>query len=368
VKVGLNATCLNNRPSGARQRFEGIYGALIRQLPEVEFVVYEPSDCRVADWFSGASNVSARSTPLPSEGRLKRVLRGTGYWPLQLEREQFDVLECFSQPLVRANTGLTLTTIHDIRRVYSNWNPVERAAYSISLRQTFSKADHVITVSESMRKEILAFDARAKVTVVYNGLDAASFRLIDEAQKNAVIAKFGLPDQFILAVGHFERRKNYGALIEAMARLKSRRADGFLVIVGNDSGERRMIEGHVARLELESRVKILSGLSDMEVRSLYKLCAAFVFPSVYEGFGIPILEAMAAGVPYVLSDIPVFREITESQGVYFNPKDPDAMADAIMTTLESTATQNKLVEFGTRRVQEFTFDRLAARIATLYRR
>ncbi len=80
LKIGLNATCLNDRPSGAKQRFVGIYGELVKRLPDAECVVYEPADYRVGAWFDGAPNVTARRTPLPSEGRVSKFLQGIGDW------------------------------------------------------------------------------------------------------------------------------------------------------------------------------------------------------------------------------------------------------------------------------------------------
>jgi hypothetical protein len=87
MKVGLNATCLNARPSGAKQRFEGIYGALFRRLPEVEFVIYEPRDCKIADWFKGQLNVTGCPTPIPSTGQWGKLAAALGYWPKAFKRE-----------------------------------------------------------------------------------------------------------------------------------------------------------------------------------------------------------------------------------------------------------------------------------------
>lgn len=367
MKVGLNATCLNDRPSGAKQRFEGIYGALVQRLPQVEFVLYEPADCRVGDWFAGASNVSARRTPIPSEGRVGKFIHGLKYWRSGFRGESFDLFECFNQPLVKSPTGRTLTTIHDIRRVYSDWAFPERQLYTASLRHTLTAVDQVITVSETMKSEILGFHPGARVTVVYNGLDPRLFAAVTEPDMEGVRRKFGLPGEFLLAVGHFERRKNYLRLIEAIALLRDRGFDCNLVIVGNDSGERRLVEESVAAAKLSPQVKILSGLSDLEVRCIYKLSTMFVFPSSYEGFGIPILEAMAAGVPPVLSDIPVFREITEGRGVYFPHNSAEAMAQAIEATLGSRSRRQDLVSYGRQRVEDFSFDSLSAQLANLYK-
>jgi glycosyltransferase involved in cell wall biosynthesis len=367
VKVGLNATCINDRPSGARQRFVGIYGELIKRLPDTEFVVYEPADCRVASWFHGAANVSARATPLPSEGRLPRLLGGLRYWRPELTRQRFDLFEGLNLPLVTAPTGRTLLTIHDIRGVHPDCALVERTIFSQVLRRSLAAADHVIAVSATIKQEILAFHPGIPVSVVYNGLDLDNFQPVPEPELSEVRRKLALPQQFVLAVGHLERRKNYLRLLEAIARLRDRGRPCALVIIGNDSGEGGAIREKIASLQLTGTVTLLSGLSDLEVRCAYQLCSVFAFASTYEGFGIPILEAMAARRPMVLSDIAVFKEITEDRSVYFPPGDVEAMAAALDQVLTSESERSRLVAYGEQRVKDFSFTALAGQVAQLYR-
>ena len=367
VKIGLNATCFNDRPSGAKQRFIGIYGELVKRLPEAQFIVYEPLDCGAGNWFDGAPNVSVRRTPLPSEGRVRRFVGGLRYWGNALSQEEFDLFEVSNLPLVKAPTGRTLLTIHDIRGMHSESGMLERAAYKVFFERSLRAANHVVTVSEAMKKEILGFFPEVPISVIYNGLDAYKFNDVAETDLKAVRRKYELPEEFVLAVGHFEKRKNYLRLVEAIARLRDRGRSCSLVIVGNNSGERQAIEARVESENLSGCVKFLSGLSDLEVRCVYKLCSLFVFPSSYEGFGIPILEAMAAGRPMVLSDIPVFREITQDKGVYFPHDDVESMAIAIEKVLSSSSERARLVEYGNERVQDFSFPSLAAQVERLYR-
>lgn len=367
MKVGLNATCFNDRPSGARQRFVGIYGELVKLLPDAEFIVYEPVDCRVGSWFEGAPNVTTRRTPIPSEGRAKKFLSGLGYWQSALRGEGFDFFERFNLPIVSPPSGRTVLTVHDIRRVQPGRPSLERAAYRAFIGRSLRSAHHVITVSEAMKAEILSIFPGVPISVIYNGLDATAFDRISEAELQSVRERFSLPEEFILAVGHLETRKNYPRLVDAIARLRDRGRACTLLIVGNDSGMKRAIEERVASAKLEGSVRLLNGLSDLEVRCLYKLCSLFVFPSSYEGFGIPILEAMAANRPMVLSDIPVFREITENKGVYFPHHDVDAMSQAIEKVLSSSSERSRLVKFGNTRVQAFGFQQLAAQVEGLYR-
>ena len=366
MKIGLNATCFNERPSGAKQRFIGIYSELFKRRPDSEFIIYEPKDCRIASWFGDVHNVFARQTPVPSEGRVSKLLHGLPYWEAEFAKEKFDVFEGFNLPLVKAPTGRTFLTIHDIRGMLPGSSFLQRVAYKMFLGKSLMAADHVVTVSESMKKEIHGFFPGLPVSVIYNGLDPFDLDLISDFELNAFRLKYALPEKFILAVGHFEIRKNYLRLIEAIAQLRVRGQSCCLVIVGNNSGGRQVLEHQVSRLNLTGSVKFLSGLSDFEISCTYKLCQLFVFPSSYEGFGIPILEAMAAKRPMVLSDIPVFREVTQGNSVYFPNDDVEAMAIAIETVLDSSSERSRQIDYGDRRVKEFGFPRLAAQVENLY--
>lgn len=367
LKVGLNATCLNDRPSGAKQRFIGIYGELIKLLPCVSFVIYEPSDCRVGQWFEGAPNVSARRTPILSEGRAQKFVSGLKYWHSALQHESFDFFERFNLPIVTAPAGRTLLTIHDIRRLHLRSGALERVAYKTYIGKSLRAADHVITVSETMKKEILGFFPGIPISVIYNGFESCELDPIPERDLCAFRRKFSLSEGFVLSVGHLEKRKNYLRLIDAMSLLSNRGRTYNLLIVGNDSGEKQAIKERVISANLSNRVQVLNNLSDIEVRCAYKLCKLFIFPSTYEGFGIPILEAMAASAPMVLSDIPVFREITEGKSIYFTPYDIEAMAFAIDQGLTSSSERSRLIEYGNKRVQDFSFQRLASQLAGLYK-
>lgn len=367
MRIGVNATCLNNRPSGARQRFSGIYGALFKRLPDAEFLIFEPLDCQVSEWFSGQTNVVARSTPIPSEGsRLRKFAAGFGFWGQALSNESFDLFEALHLPMVRPVNGKAVLTIHDVRGLRDESGLTHRTLFASALRSALSRADHVVTVSAAMRNEILEFYPEIPVSVVYNGLDVGPFADVTQEDCNAFTTKYGLPSDFILAVGHFESRKNYPRLIEALALLKQRGLDCPLVIIGNDSGEIAVLSRQILELGLDRQVALLSGLSDAEVRCAYILSSLFVFPSSYEGFGIPILEAMAAQKPMALSHLAVFEEITEGQSIYFPPDDVEAMANAIELGLTSNEKREQMIRYGLDRLPEFGFDQLADKMVQVY--
>jgi glycosyltransferase involved in cell wall biosynthesis len=346
----------------------GIYGSLFQRLPDVEFVIFEPRDCEVSKWFAGQGNLVSRNTPIPSMGsRMSKFVAGLGYWRQAFSKESFDLFEALHLPMVRPDSHKAILTIHDIRGLLQENGLTHRVLFASILRKALSKADHVVTVSEAMKEEILAFYPNTPVSVVYNGLNASVFDSFTHLDSELFLRKYGLAGGFLLAVGHLEPRKNYQRLIEVMAILKQRGHDYPLVIIGNNSGEFTTLSRQIASLNLESRVTILTGLSDLEVRCAYSLSSLLVFPSLYEGFGIPILEAMAAKCPMVLSDLPVFREITGDQSIYFHAEDLEAMADAIIVGSSSSEVREKMIRYGLTRLPDFGFDRLASQIELAYK-
>lgn len=365
--MGLNGTCLNDRPSGTKQRFLGIYGSLFKLLPDVEFVIFEPRDCHVTGWFPNDANVSSRQTSLPSAGRAEKFLSGLNYWSRAFAREEFDVFEAMHMPLVRPAQGKTILTIHDIRGMSRENNVAKRALFATVLRDALKRADHVVTVSNTMRSKILGFYPETPVSVVYNGIDKNAFTNVTKCEVTAFCSKYRLPQEYVLAVGHFERRKNYPRLIEAIALLKQRGFDVPLVIVGNDSGQASSLRRLIANLDIQNKVTLLTGLSDDEVRCAYLSCALLAFPSIYEGFGIPILEAMAARKPMVLSDLAIFREITNERSIYFDHNSIESIADAIEVGVCSQKAREDMVNFGSRRLKHFELVKLAEQQAQVYR-
>lgn len=354
MRIGLNATCFDDRPSGANQRFRLLYGAVIRRNPQHHFIVYEPTEHRIADWFADSPNVTARRTPLRSVGRLVRITAGLRYWPRVLAEDALDLFESFSLPVFAAPCR-TLLTIHDLRSLHAA-TYVERAVAKIVLRHAFRHVDHVIAVSGVVRHEILAFHPSVRVSVVHNGVRPQQFTADIPPDT----------DRFALALGHIEARKNLTVLIAAIARLRDQGMRCPLVLAGRDGGMLGAIRAQIAALDLGKLVRIVEDADDVTVCALYAACTLVVVPSAYEGFGIALIEAMAAGRPLVTSDIPVFREVTEGQGRYFAVDDPADAAAAIKCVWTDPVERARLVAYGHVRVRDFDFDRLADQVAALY--
>ena len=367
MRIGINATSLTERPSGAKQRFYGIYGALFRSQPQNSYLIYEPRDSRVADWFVDLPNVSRVATPLSGDDRWQRLVRGATYWNRRLRSDRLDLFETLHLPAVLAPGCPTVMTVHDIRAGGAGEPLVARTLYRAMLRRSLRRVDAVVTVSNAMRAELAAVAPRLSITTIYNGVDPAPFEAA--AGTGAAIARsLGLPSVFLLAVGHFEPRKNYGPLTEAMAVLKETHPGVALAIVGKDGGNLAETRGAVGRLGLGDTVHLLHDIDDGQLAGLYDAARIMVFPSTYEGFGIPLVEAMAAGCPTCVSNIPVFRELARGGAAYFPPLDPPAIARTIGALLDDPRRRREIAGQGRQRVADFGFDRLAADLDRLHRR
>lgn len=355
MRVGINATSLTDRPSGAKQRFIGIYSNLISAHAEINFVIYEAHGVSVEKILGTYKNVEYVQTPICNGNKFLKYLKSKIFWFSVFRKEKFDVFDSLNLPVFCPKNARSILTIHDIRYIYSGfWSWFNKFVLKMALR----RANIVVTVSDAMRKEILRFYPRAKVEVIYNGIDIKLFRE-KSLRKFDFCEKYNIPNDFILAVGHLEKRKNYSRLIDAMHILSLKNQLHCLVIVGNDSGERERLNQKLVDLNLSNQVFVLENLSDSDLVAAYQAAQCLVFPSMYEGFGIPILEAMAASLPIVMSDIEVFREITEGKGHYFSPYDSACIARNIEKLLQSNQDKMRSVVYGEARVNFFDYKNLS---------
>ena len=206
MRIGLNATCFNDRPSGALQRFIGIYGEVFKLMPDSTFYIFEPSDFKLDIFFTESNNIIFVPTPIPSQGRIRKLLKGLNFWPSTLNKYDLDIFECFNLPLV-TSSSISLATIHDIRGLKNSLFSLNYWVAKITHYHLFRNINRVITVSDTMRDEIQSLYPDSDVHVVYNGLDYSMFQQVTWEQILEVKDHLNLPNQFLLTVGHFEERK-----------------------------------------------------------------------------------------------------------------------------------------------------------------
>jgi glycosyltransferase involved in cell wall biosynthesis len=292
--------------------------------------------------------------------------------PYVLVRERPDVYHAPHYVLPPAVPCRSLVTIHDtIHLRFPQYLPNRGAyAYARSLMWAATRrSDRILTVSESSKRDIIHhFNVDPdKVVVVYNALDERFGTEPPPDEIARVRERFQLDGGFVLYVGNIKPHKNLVRLIEAFDAL---RREGFedlkLLIIGDEISKWPALRRAVHRLKLHKHVRFLGFQSDETLASLYRLAAVFVFPSLYEGFGLPPLEAMASGTPVVTSNVSSLPEVAGDAAVLVDPYDVAAITAGIKRVLTDPRLRAELVRRGLQRAREFSWERSVARTREIY--
>ena len=231
------------------------------------------------------------------------------------------------------------------------------------------RADGVVTISDFSRRGILErFGLPAeKIRRTYLGLDPVFRSPADPVRVAALRKDLDLPAEFLLFVGAFEPRKNIPGLIEALDILRRSGRAVPLVLVGRPGGDSPRVAARIRERGLEAWVRSAGYRPDRDVRALYAAATAMVFPSFTEGFGLPLLEAMACGLPAAVSGCSALPEIGRDAAAYFDPSNAEEMAAVIGALLGDEAGRRAMGEKGRRRAADFDWRRTAAETLEFYR-
>ncbi|MBE6555598.1 MAG: glycosyltransferase family 4 protein [Ruminococcaceae bacterium] len=284
----------------------------------------------------------------------------------------FDVVHYanYAMPRKTPHGTLTAVTVHDLT-AFSHRDTLPRAyaAYNRAMvRRAVKHADLILTVSNAIREELIARfpDAAHRTHAVYPGhYDRITAGDIPPVYENKALT--GLENRkFFLFVGTVERRKNLGTLISAFSLLTrvEQRDDLALVLAGRDGFGAEAYHALAARTGAD--IRFTGYLSESDLKKLYREATAFVFPSIYEGFGSPQTECMSCGLPLLLSDIPTNREISGDYGAYFPTDDPEALMLRMRDLLNAPPDRNALRAVGKVRLAPFSWHAAAEQIRALY--
>jgi glycosyltransferase involved in cell wall biosynthesis len=232
-------------------------------------------------------------------------------------------------------------------------------------------ADLTLTASRSERRELLELNPRIdpdRVVAIHHGVDHHRFFVPDDpgASTDYVRREFGIEGRYVLYVSNHQRKKNTERLVEAFARLAAEQDDVTLALTGWHSRSFHLVEQKIAELGIGHRVQVLGHVSDEALPHLYVAASAFALPSLHEGFGIPVLEAMACGTPVLASDVYALAEVCGDAAELVDPYDVEAIAAGLHRLLEDDARTAELRERGLARAAEFTWRRSAERHLECY--
>ena len=364
MRIGIDARKLHDFGIGTYIR--NLLRHLARLDHHTEFVVLaRPADCQAL----GALGENFRAVPETAANySVSEQLR----IPLALWRERvtlFHAPHYVLPPLVRCPS---VVTIHDcIHLMFPQYLPsrlaLTYARGSITLASR--RATRVLTVSESSKRDILRFvDIPAeKIDVIYNAYDE---RFGVEPREEDVIRvreRYQLHDEFVLYAGNVKPHKNLERLIQAFDLVRKRGLPNLkLVLIGDDISKYAALRRAVHSHQLHKYVRFLGYLPEETLAVMYRLAAVFVFPSLYEGFGLPPLEAMASGTPVVTSNVSSLPEVAGDAAILVDPYNPQAIADGIERVLCDESLRRELRMKGLARARQFSWEDSVRRVREIY--
>jgi glycosyltransferase involved in cell wall biosynthesis len=298
------------------------------------------------------------------------VLRLCVSLPLLVHKTRPDVFHCqYVQP--PWGRTKTVVSIHDIayEHVPQSFHPLEVMRMKTQVKRTARRAHHILTLSKFSADDIATRYgvAREKITVTY--LAASDrFRPRDKEQAREHLGRrYGIAFPCIVYVGRMEPRKNLTRLIEAYARVRRHGVTSRLLIVGKKDFQSERLTARVAELGLQASVIFTGFVSFEDLPLFYNAADVFVYPSLFEGFGLPVVESMASGVPTITSRGSSLEEVAGDGALLVDPLDTDSIARALERVLGDVGLQAQLISRGLRRSAEFRFGDLSGKALAVYR-
>jgi glycosyltransferase involved in cell wall biosynthesis len=367
MRIGFDAKRAFHNATGLGNYSRDVLRLLHRAAPQLDLYAYSPSPGRVpfegpADRFHLRLPTSPFARAFPALWRQRAIVR-------DLRRDRIDLFHGLAAELpsgIEQSGVRTIVTVHDLiyERFPALYARVDRAIYRQKCRSAVRRADLVIAISERTRRDLVELYGapEEKIRVVYQGCHRAFDREPAAGVEEAALRRHGLAAPFLLSVGTVEARKNLALTVRALAGLP----DVHLAVVGRETPYALEVRAIVAASGLGPRVHFLSGVTTDELAALYRRALALVYPSRYEGFGIPIVEALFSGTPVVTTRASPFDEAGGPGSAYVDPDEPDELRTVLAAIVADPARRQAMREAGLGHAQRFRDEAIAGTLLAAY--
>src|SRR5688572_11625110 len=364
MRIAIDARKLRDYGIGTYVR--NLLRQLGRQPSAHEYVVL----CREAD-FEIVEEYGPRFRPIIETAGAYSVSEQFAV-PIGLRREAVDLFHAPHYVLPPLTPCRSVVTIHDcIHLRFPQYLP-SRLGYAYARTSMWiatHRSNRVLTVSEASKRDILKYFhvPERKIDVIYNGIDERFGETPSPDEVLRVRERYQLNDPFVLYAGNIKPHKNLERLIEAFHILRRNGHDTVkLLIIGDEISKYATLRRAVHKYKLHKHVRFFGFVPDATLAILYRLARVFVFPSLYEGFGLPPLEAMASGTPVITSNVSSLPEVVGDAAMLIDPYQPDAIAGAMHRVMLDDRLRDDMRERGLMRAREFSWGRSVSRIKAIY--
>jgi glycosyltransferase involved in cell wall biosynthesis len=364
MKIGFDAKRVFSNKSGLGNYSRDVISSLIDYYPENEKVLFTPNQ-----------NTEQLEKKYLSNVIYPRKKIMASYWRSvkmgnDIEAGKIDIFHGLSNELplnIKQVKAKKVVTIHDLifLKFPELYKLIDCKIYNFKFKRACQNADKIIAISNQTKEDIIHYYKipESKIEVIYQTCNQIFKQRFDDDIKEKTKIKFQLPQNFVLNVGTIEKRKNVLSVIKAIQNM-----DISLIIIGKETEYAKEVKSYIYENRLQDKVKILNNVNAQELACIYQLSKIFIYPSIYEGFGIPILEAFFSGVPVITGNAGATAEAGGEAVIKVNPLDYKMLEEQIIYLLENNTIKEELISKGFERTKLFEKEAVAKNIMNFYKK
>ena len=368
MRIGFDAKRAFLNASGLGNYSRNMISYLVKQFPDNEYFLFTTKNPDRFDFLED----NTTKTILPQTTFHKTF---PSYWRTnltsELQKYNLDIFHGLSNEIpynIQKSSVKSVVTIHDLifLRYPNLYKRFDRKIYEKKFRYACEHADKVIAISEQTKRDIIDFFGtdESKIAVVYQGCNPVFYQKSKQEEQEKIRKKFKLPERYILSVGTIEERKNTLQIVKA---LHKHQIDIPLVLAGRLTPYAERIKTYIKENQMENQVMLLHEVETAELPALYQMSEIFVYPSIFEGFGIPIIEALNSGVPVITSREGCFSEAGGADSLYVDPENVDKLAEAINQILSDKKLKENMIKKGYNYALNFREEKIADDLMKVYK-
>ncbi len=369
MKIGFDAKRANANNTGLGNYSRFVIGALAKYMPNNIYQLYIPKRKSNRDYEALVEEFPELEEREPKSQLLSALWR-TLTIGRDLSREGVDLFHGLSNeiPIGLKKRGIpSVVTIHDLifLRFPKLYKPIDRWIYNLKFRYACLNADHIIAVSECTKRDIVEIYGTdpSRIEVIYQGCGSHFAEVSSEEQRREVRSQYNLPERYILNVGTLEERKNLLLCVKALESLPE---DIHLVACGRATPYSEEVMRYAAERGLTERIKLITKSRYTDLPTIYQCAEVFLYPSIYEGFGIPIIEALSCGTPVIAATGSCLEEAGGDAATYVSPDDDKGCAEAVKRLIDNKELRADTIARGFEYVKRFSKEQISRDIDTLY--
>ncbi len=286
-------------------------------------------------------------------------------------KDKIDIYHGLSNELpigIRKTGAKSVVTIHDLifMRFPDLYKPIDRMIYQKKMEYSVKAADHIIAISEQTRNDLLSYTKAdpTKISVVYQSCNAIFQNIANEKDKTIIRQKYNLPKKFLIYVGTIEKRKN---LLSVLKALYEGSLEIPLIVIGKETPYAQIIQHYIREKGIKN-IHFLKNIPNEDLPVLYQMAEIFIYPSEFEGFGIPVLEAITSGVPVIAGKGSCLEETGGEGSWYVNPEDINTLSLMIRELHNDPAKRSNMIEMGIKHSKNFNDEKISSQLNSIYAR